>query len=67
MALLSSTQQKSKRITLTLSIQESLLKEIKAYCAWAGIDRPTEFIIQSIDYVLKNDKEWRKALPPQSP
>ncbi len=61
MALLISTRQKSKRLTLTVSIHESLLSEIKAYCQWAGIQRPGEFIIQSVDYILKNDKEWRKV------
>lgn len=66
MALLSSTQQKSKRMTLTVSIQKSLLDEIKAYCQWAGISRPSEFFIQSMDYILKNDKEWRKVLAQQS-
>ena len=61
MALLSSTQQKFKRVPLTVSISESLLKEIKGYCGWAGINRPTEFFIQAMDYILKNDKEGRKV------
>ncbi len=66
MALLSSTHQKSKRMTLTVSIHESLLTEVRAYCSWAGIQRPGEFIVQSIDYILKNDKEWRKVMSQQS-
>jgi len=60
MPLLSSTQQKSKRITVTISLNENLLNEVKAYCQWAGIDRYGEFFTQSVDYILKNDKEWRK-------
>jgi len=42
-------------------MNESLLNEIKAYCEWANIHKPTDFFIQAIDYILKNDKEWRKA------
>jgi len=53
MPLLSSTHQKSKRVLLTISMNESLLNEIKAYCEWANIHKPTDFFIQAIDYILK--------------
>lgn len=66
MPLLNSTQLKSNRISVTISLNENLLNEVKAYCEWAGIERTGEFFIQAVDYILKNDKEWRKVSTQQA-
>lgn len=66
MPLLNSTQHKFNRTTVTISLSENLLNEVKAYCQWAGIERTGEFFIQAVDYILKNDKEWRKVSTQQS-
>lgn len=61
MPLLKTTCAKSKKVSLHVLVEENLLSEIKAYCDWANMRKPTEFVIQAAHYVLQNDKEWRKA------
>lgn len=59
MALLSA-KPKSKKIQITLRLEEVLLSEIKAYQTWAGIDRLDDFFEEAVRYVFDKDKEWVK-------
>ena len=61
MPLLTGTTKKSKKISCNVFVDKLLFEEVSAYCRWAGISRPSEFIVQAIHYVLKNDKDWRKV------
>ncbi len=61
MPLLTATDKKSKKIALTVLLDSVLLEEVKSYCTWANLNKPREFAVQAIRYVLKNDKEWRKV------
>ncbi len=60
MALLNPTQKKSKKTSIIVTVDQSRMEEIKTYCTWAHIDRLSNFMLQAADYILKNDKEWRK-------
>ena len=59
MALLSA-KQKSKRVPISLRFDDSLIADIKAYNAWAGIDRLDDFLEQAARYVLEKDKDWQR-------
>jgi len=53
-------QLKSKKITLSLRFDESLLTAIKSYNEWVGIDRIDHFFEQAARYILEKDKDWQK-------
>lgn len=59
MALLHS-KPKSNKIAISLRFEESLLKEIKAYQEWAGIDKVNDFFEQAACFILEKDKAWQK-------
>jgi hypothetical protein len=59
MALLNS-KPKSNKIAVSLRFEEVLLKEIKAYQEWAGIDKLNDFFEQSARFILEKDKDWIK-------
>lgn len=61
MALLSA-KPKSKRVPVSLRFDDRLISDIKAYNAWAGIDRLDEFLEQAARFVLEKDKDWQKKL-----
>ena len=61
MALLNA-KQKSKRIPISLRFDDHLLLDIKAYNAWAGIDRLDDFLEQAARYILEKDKDWQKKI-----
>lgn len=50
---------KQNKVQARISLNESLMSEIKAYCDWAGIEKIDDFIEQSIEFVFSKDKEWR--------
>ncbi len=53
-------QLKSKKITLSLRLDESLLTAIKSYNEWVGIERVDDFFEQAARYILDKDKDWQK-------
>lgn len=59
-------QPKSKKITLSLRIDEELLTTVKSYNEWAGIDRMDYFFEQAAHYILKKDKVWQKRFNSQA-
>ena len=59
MALLNS-KPKSNKIAVSLRFEEVLLKEIKAYQEWAGINKLNDFFDQSARFILEKDKDWIK-------
>jgi hypothetical protein len=61
MALLDPKKQRSKRVAISLRLEESLINEVSAYCRWLGIARLQDFFEQAADYILKNDKDWKQA------
>lgn len=61
MALLD-PKKRSKRVAISLRLEENLINEISAYCSWLGIARLQEFFEQAADYILKNDKDWKQAM-----
>ncbi len=65
MALLSA-KQKSKRIPISLRFDDRLISDIKAYNAWAGIDRLDDFLEQAARFVLDKDKDWQKKISQSS-
>lgn len=66
MALLSA-KPKSKKISISFRFDEVLIAEIKAYQAWAAIDRLDDFFEQAVRFVLEKDKDWQKKLNENSP
>ncbi|WP_232003924.1 hypothetical protein [Legionella jordanis] len=40
-------------------MNESIYKEIAAYCHWAGISVKDYFIEQSCKFIFDNDSEWK--------
>ena len=64
MALLD-PKKRSKRVPISLRLEEQLIDEISAYCKWLGIARLQDFFEQAADYILQNDKEWKqeKTIP----
>ncbi|GAB4223548.1 MAG: hypothetical protein Tsb005_19020 [Gammaproteobacteria bacterium] len=48
-----------KRLTVKHSLTETLLAEVDAYCAWAGLKRQ-HFIEAAVESILQRDKEWRE-------
>ena len=63
MALLD-PKKRSKRVPISLRLEEQLVDDISAYCKWLGIARLQDFFEQASDYILKNDKDWREAKHP---
>lgn len=61
MALLSA-KPKSKRVPISLRFDDRLILDIKAYSAWAGIDRLDDFLEQAARYVLEKDKDWQRKV-----
>ena len=59
MALLSA-KPRSKRIRISLRLDDMLLTEIKAYQTWAGMGRLDDFFEEASRYVLEKDKDWQK-------
>ncbi len=59
MALLSA-KPKSKKVPISLRFDDRLISDIKAYNAWAGIDRLDDFLEQAARFVLEKDKDWQK-------
>jgi hypothetical protein len=55
-------QPKSKKITLSLRLDEELLIKVKSYNEWVGIDRVDDFFNQAARYVLEKDKDWKKRM-----
>ncbi len=53
-------QPKSKKVTLSLRLDEELLTKVKSYNEWAGIERIDHFFEQAASYVLKKDKDFQK-------
>jgi hypothetical protein len=66
MALLSA-KPKSKRIPISLRFDDHLISDIKAYNAWAGINRLDDFLEQAARFVLGRDKDWQKKINKPSP
>lgn len=60
MALLNASKNKSKRIPVTIILEEQLLNEINSYCQWAEINHRSEFFLQAIHFILRNDKDWKR-------
>lgn len=50
---------KRNKVQARISIDESLLSEVKAYCDWAGIEKIDDFIEQAIERVFVKDKDWK--------
>lgn len=48
------------KIQHRIRLSESVLKEIEAYCAWAGIHFKDYFIEQACLQIFKKDKAWKK-------
>ena len=53
---------KQEKEQIRISIDKSIIDNIKAYCAWANISKPDDFFEQAADYILSKDKEWRDQL-----
>lgn len=51
-----------KKTQLKLGLSQGLLAEIENYCQFAGIDKPSDFFVQAAEYILENDKDWKKHL-----
>jgi len=66
MPLLDQSTGKMIKKTVTISLEENLLIEANAYCQWRQINSIKEFAVKSMQYVLKNDKDWRKVVLPSS-
>jgi hypothetical protein len=58
--VLLSAKQKSKRVPISLRFDDRLISDIKAYNAWAGIDRLDDFFEQAARYILEKDKDWQR-------
>ncbi len=61
MALLSA-KPKSKRVPISLRFDDRLISDIKAYNAWADIDRLDDFLEQAARFVLEKDKDWQRKV-----
>lgn len=48
------------KIQFRIRMNESVYKEIDAYCQWAGIRVRDYFIEKACQYIFKNDEEWAK-------
>ena len=44
---------------LSISLDKELIEEIIAYCQWANIRKPDEFVEQAALLVLRKDKDWK--------
>jgi hypothetical protein len=55
---------KSKKVTLSLRLDEELLIKVKSYNEWVGIDRVDDFFDQAARYILQKDREWQKKQEP---
>ncbi len=52
---------KSKKTQTRVSLDESLLSQIQAYCDWAKIEKMDDFVEQAIEFVFAKDKDWKSA------
>ena len=48
-----------KRHQHRLSLHDSVMNNIQAYCAWAKIQRTEDFIEQAAHYIFAKDVEWK--------
>jgi len=60
MPLLDASEGISKKTAITVFLGDDIIAEIKAYRTWRNIKTQGEFVTKAIQYVLKNDKDWRK-------
>ena len=51
---------KTSKKAVTILLEESLLAEVNAYCQRRHIKNIKEFMVKSMQYVLKNDKDWHQ-------
>lgn len=58
MALIKSVD--DKRVSVKAKVLEKTLTEVNQYMQWAGVKDVSDFVEQSIQYVLENDKEWKR-------
>ena len=56
---------KQNKSQMRVSLSESVISEVKAYCDWSGIDKIDDFIEQAIEFVFHKDKAWRSAYQKQ--
>lgn len=61
MPLLDASTNKRAKKSMTVFLDENLLTEVNSYCQWRHIKSIKEFAVKSMQYVLKNDKDWRKV------
>lgn len=50
-------KQKTKKTTLRISLDQSILEEIEAYYTWAGFGKLDEFLEQAAEHTMSKDKE----------
>ena len=58
MPLIQKPQAFPEQIHIKVRIDEALLNEMQAYCAWAEIDKDY-FVAEAIRQVFKKDKDWK--------
>lgn len=47
-------------VNIKAKIPKSLNTEIEQYMKWVGLANVNHFIEQAVEYVLKNNKDWKK-------
>ena len=53
------TEPSGKKTALKLNIEEDLLQQVAAYCAFAGIENFDFFFKKAAQYILAHDPAWQ--------
>lgn len=56
--MLITKQQFQKKIQFRVRLNENVIKEIDAYCAWAELNNRDYFIEEACKYIFSHSPEW---------
>jgi desulfoferrodoxin (superoxide reductase-like protein) len=51
-------KQKQEKEQIRISVDKSVIENIRQYCEWASISKQDEFFEQAAEFVLSKDKDW---------
>lgn len=57
-SLLKPTKKAAKKY-VRISLQESVLEEMRNYCQWANIQKLDDFVELAAQFIFKKDKDWK--------
>ena len=58
MALLKPINKTTKKY-VRISLQGSILEEVRNYCQWANIQKLDDFFELAAQYIFKKDRDWK--------